>query len=219
MLNVCAETVRTLAAGYCEVGAGVRLPGGHPIRQHCISVNLEVVSLLSNTGGKYHSAPAPSPPSSTSLHDRQLISELNAKRQARPSMAENLWKIALSRLKQTDSDATAVLELSDGSVQRGVVGLIDDIERQKSAREEEGGWTITLPGQHRDGTRRVISVRRTVYSILEAAFEFKDIVDKVLTLDPTGYGKSPLSTSYPQTGRPNIFRGYCMGCCFLWGQS
>jgi hypothetical protein len=104
-------------------------------------------------------------------------------------MAEGLWEIALSKLKESDSDSAAVLERPDGSVQRGVVGLVDDIEAKRRAREEKGGWTITLPGTRRDGKPRTVSVRRVVYSILEAAFEYKNIVAKVLVFDPTQYGE------------------------------
>lgn len=134
-------------------------------------------------------------------------------------MAEELWEIALSRLKESDGDAAAVLLQPDGSVGSGVVGLIEDIERKRRAREEEGGWTVTLPGTRRDGKKRVLSVRRAVYSILEAAFEYKDIVDKVLAFDPTRYGKfsHPLQPVY-QKEVLTCFRGYCVVCRFLWNK-
>lgn len=104
-------------------------------------------------------------------------------------MVEDLWEIALSRLRESDSDSAAVIQRPDGSVRGGVDGLIEDIESKRSAREEKDGWAITLPGTRRDGKPRIVSVRRAVYSILEAAFEFKDIVAKVLAFDPTQYGE------------------------------
>lgn len=107
-------------------------------------------------------------------------------------MAEELWEVAFSKLKQTDSDIAALLQQPDGFVRGGVVSLIHDIERKRAAREE-GGWIITLPEM--DGKKKVISVRRVVYTILEAAFEYKEVVQKVLAFDPTQYG-----TIFPATG-------------------
>lgn len=100
-------------------------------------------------------------------------------------MAE-LWDSALRRLEEIDSEAADSLRQSDGSAQGNVDALIKDMEEKNKARKNEE-WTITIPGIG-GGKQRIVSIRRMVYAVMEAAYEFKDVIDKVLEFDPTKYG-------------------------------
>jgi hypothetical protein len=72
------------------------------------------------------------------------------------------------------------------SAQESAITLISDIEHKKSAFEEKG-WNISFPGG--SGRKSVtFNIRPIVYKIMEAALEFKDIIDNVLAFDATKYG-------------------------------
>ena len=91
------------------------------------------------------------------------------------------WQKAIHDL---DPETQQLLQPPGGSVNHSVVTLIDDIKNMKTTRDASG-WTITIPGTDGD---KPINLRRTVYSVMEAAFEFNDIVTQVLQFDPTKYG-------------------------------
>ncbi|KAF2660292.1 hypothetical protein K491DRAFT_77393 [Lophiostoma macrostomum CBS 122681] len=98
---------------------------------------------------------------------------------------QDLWEKAFSKL---DKDTAELLNASASSVPGGVVALIEEIEKKKSPSEAKNtGWNVTIPSSSgRDP--KVINLRNMVYRIMEAAFEFNDIVTKILAFDPTQYG-------------------------------
>ena len=95
----------------------------------------------------------------------------------------DLWQEAIGGL---DPEIRQMLQSPGGNVNEGVKTLIGDIEKMKAQRDKSG-WTVTLPGIV-GGKPKIINLRNTVYSIMEAAFEFNDIVTQVLEFDPTKYG-------------------------------
>jgi|SRR5271155_171501 len=101
---------------------------------------------------------------------------------------ELLWDSALRRLGEEHEQSAALLKQESDIATVSVRAIISDIESLKEEHEKDG-WNITIP----EGTlglkrRRVINVRESVYSVLEAALEFNDIVTNVLKFDATHYG-------------------------------
>jgi hypothetical protein len=64
------------------------------------------------------------------------------------------------------------------------VTFIDDIKTKQAAFEKKK-WNIAFPSS---SGKRVFNVKPVVYKVMEAALEFKDIVDGVLEFDVTKYG-------------------------------
>ena len=96
----------------------------------------------------------------------------------------DLWEAAVARL---DGETAKSLKSSDSPIAGGVVTVIEDIKKKKIASEaKKQGWNIIIPGIGQES--KVVNLRNMVYTIMEAAFEFKDIVDKVLAFDATKYG-------------------------------
>jgi hypothetical protein len=133
--------------------------------------------------------------------------------------AEYLWDSALSRL---DSDAQDYLKQPNTSAKESVVALIKEMDEKKKAREtKQEGWTIRLP---RIGNKkpRVINVRSVVYGVMEAAFEFNEIVTQVLTFDPTKYGMDrshhPLILPGGKQSLRFLHRCARMVGCFVWDE-
>jgi hypothetical protein len=103
---------------------------------------------------------------------------------------QDLWEIAFGKL---DDDTVKLLKSSANAVPGGVtalIALIEDTKQKKMANEAKNtGWNITIPGPSRRDPK-ILNLRNMVYKIMEAALEFKDIVTKMLVLDPTQYGMS-----------------------------
>ena len=104
------------------------------------------------------------------------------------NLAELVWDAALRKLAEEDGESAMLLQESGTTAPASVQTVIDDIDALKTAHQRDG-WNITIP----EGTfglkrTRVINVRESVYSVLEAALQFKDVVDSVLRFDATQYG-------------------------------
>jgi hypothetical protein len=90
------------------------------------------------------------------------------------------WQKAIDEL---DRDTLLLLLPSSGSINIGVVKLIDDIKKRKTTRENLDGRSPS-----RNNRPRSINLRHIVYSVMEAAFEFNDIVTQIMQFDLTKYG-------------------------------
>ncbi len=103
------------------------------------------------------------------------------------NIAELVWDAALRKLADEDGES-ALLQESDATAPASVQTVIEDIDALKAAHQRDG-WNITIPeGTLGSKRKRVINVRESVYSVLEAALQFKDVVDNVLRFDATKYG-------------------------------
>jgi hypothetical protein len=101
---------------------------------------------------------------------------------------QDLWETAFGRL---EDDTGKSLKSFDGHVNESVVTLIEDIRKKRATRENESkGWSVTIPGIG-GRSSKVINLRNMVYKIMEAAFEFNNIVGTVLEFDATKYGLYP----------------------------
>ena len=100
----------------------------------------------------------------------------------------DLWSIAFAKL---DSKTTELLKQglpNGGEANKSVITVIDEIRISETNRARGGnGWTVALPHLGH-GKAKVISLRKMVFSIMEAALQFNDIITKVLAFDATKYG-------------------------------
>ena len=108
----------------------------------------------------------------------------------------DLWGIALAKL---DSKTTELLKQGSpdgGQASKSVVTVIAEIRSGEADRaRKENGWTVALP-QFGHGKAKVVSLRNMVFSIMEAALQFNDIVTKVLAFGATKYGQSIVKTGW-----------------------
>jgi hypothetical protein len=71
-------------------------------------------------------------------------------------------------------------------MKEGVVSVIKSIDEKKKSFEN-GGWNISITGVF-GAKPKVVNIRQIVYEIMDAALQFKDVVDQVLEFDVTKYG-------------------------------
>jgi hypothetical protein len=104
----------------------------------------------------------------------------------RTSTTDQLWDVAFRQLQETDSEIADLLQKSQASTHENVTSLIKYIEGRKTSFEDRA-WNISCP--RGEGKKPlVLNVRQVVYKIMEAALEFKDVIDNVLAFDATKYG-------------------------------
>jgi hypothetical protein len=129
-------------------------------------------------------------------------------------MADDLWETAFRKL---NGDTASLLQPPGSSIDGSVRTLIEEIEeiKKKKKDRENAGWSIILPAI--PGRKpKVVNLRRMVYSIMEAAFAFNDIVTKILAFDTTKYGMSHYQfLSCYERGTYFGPRCSCMVYCFF----